>query len=101
MASPRGGRRARRRLDKDVAVVREEREKDKEFGNGEEEGGVKVRRKRQCKAKKAAIEGELREDLSLVPYVPPAKNTQNGELNSRFKSSLVFFSCMPMNCLTK
>ncbi|XP_078177009.1 reticulon-like protein B18 [Carex rostrata] len=76
VASPRAGRRARRRLDKEVVVVREEREKEKELGNGEEEGGVKGRRKRQCKTKKAAQVGEPREDLSIVPFVPPAKDTQ-------------------------
>lgn len=78
MASPRAGRRARRRLEKEV-VVREEREKEKELGNGEEEGGVKGRRKRQCKTKKAAQVAEPREDMSLVPFVPPAEDMQNGE----------------------
>lgn len=78
VASPRAGRRARRRLDKEVVVVREEREKEKELANGEEEGGVKGRRKRQCKTKKAAQVGEPREDLSIVPFVPPAKDIQKG-----------------------
>ncbi|KAJ4808255.1 Reticulon-like protein [Rhynchospora pubera] len=79
VASPRAGRRARRRLDKDAVVVREEREREreKEIGNGEEEGGVKVRKKRQCKTKKVSLVGGSREDLSLVPFVPPAKDTQN------------------------
>lgn len=79
MASPRAGRRARRRLDKEVIAVREEREREKDLRNGEEEGGVKGRRKRQYKTKKAAELEEPGEDLSLVPFVPPAKDRQNGE----------------------
>jgi hypothetical protein len=79
VASPRGGRRARRRLDKEVVVVREDREKEKELKNGEENGGVKGRTKRRYKNKKGTKVDKPREELSLVAFVPPDKDTQNGE----------------------
>ncbi|KAJ3692308.1 hypothetical protein LUZ60_012658 [Juncus effusus] len=73
-SSPRGVavRRARRRLDKEIV------EREKENGE-EEEKVVKVRKKRQCKAKKVVervVEAQIQkeDDLSLVPYVAPSKS---------------------------
>ncbi|RRT47236.1 hypothetical protein B296_00042771 [Ensete ventricosum] len=58
-ASPRNARRARRRLEKEI--VREERE----IGPGEDDGGGRVRRRRQSRSKVAN-----KERLSLLPSVP-------------------------------
>ncbi|RWW16431.1 hypothetical protein GW17_00019690 [Ensete ventricosum] len=86
-ASPRNARRARRRLEKEI--VREERE----IGPAEDDGGGRVRRRRQSRSKVAN-----KERLSLLPSVPsspsPAAGTRRCSTGTYSNPGIKISSCL-------